>query len=137
MIACHGYMDADLGVKVADFDGDGLLDIVSGRVLGARARRASEPRVFGRLFRNVGTPTAPRFEARDARGGAPYVERLQPADASGRTACARWTGTPTASSTCWRATPTASSGSSATSALARARLRPGVTLEADGRPIKV
>jgi hypothetical protein len=73
-------MDAKAGVKVADFDGDGLLDFVVGRYW-ERSPRGDEPRVFGRLYRNVGTRTEPRFEARDATGGAPYTERFQPADA--------------------------------------------------------
>lgn len=80
LLAYHGYMDAYLGVKVADFDGDGLLDVVAGRAW-ERSSAADAPLVFGRLFRNVGTRTAPRFEARDAAGGAPYVESLLPADA--------------------------------------------------------
>jgi hypothetical protein len=80
ILAYYGYMDAKAGVKVADFDGDGLLDFVVGRYW-ERSPRGDEPRVFGRLYRNVGTRTEPRFEARDATGGAPYTERFQPADA--------------------------------------------------------
>ena len=80
MLAFYDYMDAKAGVKVADFDGDGLLDFVVGRYW-ERSHYGDQPRVFGRLYRNVGTRTEPRFEARDAGGGAPYTERFQPADA--------------------------------------------------------
>jgi len=80
LLAYYDYMDAKTGIKVADFDGDGLLDFVVGRFW-ERSHYGDQPRVFGRLYRNVGTPTAPRFEARDASGGAPYTERFQPADA--------------------------------------------------------
>jgi hypothetical protein len=80
MLVFFEYMDAKAGVKVADFDGDGLLDFVVGRYW-ERTHYGEQPRVFGRLYRNVGTRTDPRFEARDATGGAPYTERFQPADA--------------------------------------------------------
>jgi hypothetical protein len=80
ILAYYGYMDAKAGVKVADFDGDGLLDFVVGRYW-ERSPHGDEPRVSGRLYRNVGTRTEPRFEVRDAAGGAPYTERFQPADA--------------------------------------------------------
>jgi hypothetical protein len=80
LLAWHGYMDAYLGVKVADFDGDGLLDVLSGRAW-ERTSWPGAARVFGRLFANVGTRTAPRLEARDAAQGAPFVERRPVADA--------------------------------------------------------
>ena len=80
MIVFYEYMDAKAGVKVADFDGDGLLDVVVGRYW-ERTHYGEQPRVFGRLYRNVGTRTSPRLEARDAAGGAPFTERFQPADA--------------------------------------------------------
>jgi hypothetical protein len=80
MLAYHGYMDSYLGVAVADFDGDGLLDVLSGRFW-ERSLSGAEPRVFGRLFRNAGTRTAPAFESRGAGGGAPYVEAVLPVDA--------------------------------------------------------
>jgi hypothetical protein len=74
------YMDAKAGVKVADFDGDGLLDVAVGRYW-ERTHQGDQPRVHGRLFKNVGTRTAPRFEARDAAGGAPFTEGFHPIDA--------------------------------------------------------
>jgi FG-GAP-like repeat len=74
------YMDAKAGVKVADFDGDGLLDVAVGRYW-ERTHYGDQPRVYGRLFKNIGTKTAPRFEARDAAGGAPYTEGFHPLDA--------------------------------------------------------
>ena len=80
LLAFYDYMDAKTGIKVADFDGDGVLDFVVGRFW-ERSHYGDQPRVFGRLYHNVGTRTAPRFEARDASAGAPYTERFQPADA--------------------------------------------------------
>lgn len=76
----HLIGDAHSGVKVADFDGDGLLDIVSGRFwertdLNAPAAR----RDFGRFDKNLGTRTSPRF-ARQMRG-APFTEQFQICDA--------------------------------------------------------
>src|SRR5262249_21688602 len=70
LLAFFEYMDGKAGVKVADFDGDGLLDFVVGRYWD-RTHYGEQPRVFGRLYHNVGTSTAPRFEARDASSGAP------------------------------------------------------------------
>lgn len=80
MLVYYGYMDARASAKVADWDGDGLLDLVVGRYW-QRSHWGDEPRVFGRLYKNVGTRTAPRFEARDAYHGAPYTEGFQPCDA--------------------------------------------------------
>ncbi|HEU0093826.1 MAG TPA: VCBS repeat-containing protein, partial [Vicinamibacteria bacterium] len=80
LLAFYDYMDAKAGVKVADFDGDGLLDFVVGRYW-ERSHYGDQARVSGRLYKNVGTRISPRFEARDASGGAPYTERFQPADA--------------------------------------------------------
>ena len=76
----HGYMDAKTGVKVADFDGDGLLDLVVGRFW-ERSTHGAQAAVHGRLFKNVGTASHPRFEERDASSGAPYTEGFHPMDA--------------------------------------------------------
>ncbi|HMH22522.1 MAG TPA: VCBS repeat-containing protein [Puia sp.] len=80
IIAFYEYMDLRSGVKVADFDGDGLLDFVAGRYW-ERTQWGEQPRMYGKLYKNIGTPTAPKFEARDAYGGAPYTEQFQIADA--------------------------------------------------------
>jgi len=72
--------DAHSGVKVADFDGDGLLDIVSGRFWErADLNMPDAPRDFGGFWKNVGLRTAARFE-RQTRGG-PFTEQFQIADA--------------------------------------------------------
>jgi hypothetical protein len=80
IIVFHEYMDARAGIRAADFDGDGLLDLVPGRYW-ERTQWGEEPRLFGRMYVNVGTAAKPRFEPRDAFGGAPYTERFQIADA--------------------------------------------------------
>jgi hypothetical protein len=80
IIAFYEYMDLRSGVRVADFDADGLLDFVAGRYW-ERTQWAEQPRMYGRLYKNVGTRTAPKFEARDAFGGSPYTEQFQIADA--------------------------------------------------------
>ena len=80
LVAFFEYMDCRARARVADFDGDGLLDFVVGRYW-ERTHYGEQPRVFGRLFKNVGTARAPRFEARDADSGAPYVEGFPIADA--------------------------------------------------------
>lgn len=76
IIAFYEYMDLSSGVKVADFDGDGLLDFVVGR-LWERVQWGEQPRFYGCLYKNVGTPTSPKFEIRDAYHGSPYTERFQ------------------------------------------------------------
>jgi hypothetical protein len=80
IVVFFGYLDARTGVRVFDWDGDGRLDLVAGRYW-ERTSDGDEPIVHGRLYRNVGTPSAPRFEERDARGGAPYTDGFQPVDA--------------------------------------------------------
>jgi hypothetical protein len=71
-----GYMDLGPGIKVADFDKDGLLDFVVGRYW-ERSHWGWDPRVHGRLYKNVGTPTSPRFQIADAWSGCPYTEGFQ------------------------------------------------------------
>jgi hypothetical protein len=73
-------MDQRAGIKVADWDGDGLLDVVIGRYW-QRAEWGNDQREYGHLYKNVGSLSAPRFEARDAYGGSPYTERFQICDA--------------------------------------------------------
>lgn len=69
------------GVKVADFNSDGLLDYAVGN-LWEGGNRDYEGRAFARLFKNIGTKTAPRFEERDARHGGLYTEQFQICDAA-------------------------------------------------------
>ncbi|MDH7601366.1 MAG: VCBS repeat-containing protein [Armatimonadota bacterium] len=71
-----GYMDLGPGIKVADFDGDGLLDFAVGRYW-ERSHWGWDPRVYGRLYKNVGTPTHPKFQIADAWSGCPYTEGFQ------------------------------------------------------------
>lgn len=72
--------DAHSGVKVADFDGDGLLDVASGRFWErADLNVPSEPHDFGGFWKNVGTRASPRFARRTRR--APDTEQFQPCDA--------------------------------------------------------
>ena len=80
LVAFFEYMDSRARAGVADFDGDGLLDFAVGRYW-ERTHYGEQPRVFGRLYKNVGTARAPRFEARDASSGAPYVEGFPIVDA--------------------------------------------------------
>lgn len=74
--------DAHSGVKVADWDGDGLPDIVAGRFW-ERTPLGEEglPRYFGGLYKNVGTAANPVFAKRDAYNGSPYTEQFQMCDA--------------------------------------------------------
>ena len=71
--------DAHSGVKVADFNGDGLLDIVSGRFWErADLNAPTAPRDFGGFWKNVGSRNSARFE-RQTRG--PFTEQFQIVDA--------------------------------------------------------
>jgi len=73
--------DAHSGVQVADFTGDGLVDLVVGRFW--ERMPLYEPagrRDYGGMYENVGTATAPKFERRDASNGAPHTEQLQKCD---------------------------------------------------------
>jgi hypothetical protein len=66
--------DAHSGVKAADLDGDGLLDLAAGRFWErADLDRPGAPRGFGGFWRSAGTREAPRFE-RQATGGLHVVE---------------------------------------------------------------
>ncbi|MDO8683571.1 MAG: VCBS repeat-containing protein [Armatimonadota bacterium] len=80
LIAFYEFMDAHSSVKIHDFDGDGLLDFVVGRFW-ERTHFGEQPRVYGRMYKNIGTATAPKFQARDAYNGSPYTEKFQMCDA--------------------------------------------------------
>ena len=72
--------DAHSGVKAADFDGDGLVDLVAGRFWErTELTEPDGPRDFGGLMKNVGTRTSLKFERRTA--GSPYTEQFQICDA--------------------------------------------------------
>jgi hypothetical protein len=72
--------DAHSGVKVADFDGDGLLDVASGRFWErADLNAPGVPREFGGFWKNVGTRTVPTFAKRSR--AAPFTEQFQICDA--------------------------------------------------------
>ena len=72
--------DAHSGVNVGDFDGDGMLDLVSGRFWErADLNAPGAPHDFGGFWRNIGTRASPRFVRRTRR--APFTEQFQPCDA--------------------------------------------------------
>jgi hypothetical protein len=72
--------DAHSGVKIADFDGDGLLDLAAGRFWERTdLNHADRPRDFGGFYRNIGSKTAPHF-ARDTKAAA-FTEQFQICDA--------------------------------------------------------
>ena len=72
--------DAHSGIKVADFDGDKLPDLVSGRFWQRTDLDAPDvPRDFGGFFRNTGTARKPAFQRTSA--GAPFTEQVQICDA--------------------------------------------------------
>ena len=69
-------------VTVADFTGDGLLDLVIDRAWGlVDLEKVSQKREFGALLENVGTATSPKWRKTGADGGAPFTERFQMCDA--------------------------------------------------------
>ncbi len=82
VIAWDGeYWIGDLftGVAIADFDDDGLLDLMAGRFWERSDLRAPEaPRDFGGFFKNVGSRTSPRFVS---RAGGPSTKQFQICDA--------------------------------------------------------
>ncbi|MDO8587422.1 MAG: VCBS repeat-containing protein [Armatimonadota bacterium] len=80
MLINFAFLDAHSGVKVADFDADGLLDIVAGRYW-ERTQFDNQPRFYGCLYKNVGTKKRPKFKPVPAGEGAPYTMRFQPCDA--------------------------------------------------------
>ena len=72
--------DAHSGVRVADFDGDNLPDLVSGRFWErADLNKSTAPHDFGGLWKNTGTRATTRFERRTRP--APFTEQFQPCDA--------------------------------------------------------
>ncbi len=82
MLAWDGkYWIGDLftGVAIADFDNDGLLDLMAGRFWErADLRAPTAPRNYGGFFKNIGSRTAPRFERRPS---GPCTEQFQICDA--------------------------------------------------------
>jgi hypothetical protein len=72
--------DAHSGVKAADFDDDGLVDLVVGRFWErTELTEPDGPRDFGGHYKNVGTRTSPKFERLTA--GWPFTEQFQICDA--------------------------------------------------------
>ncbi len=70
------------GVKVADFTGDGLLDLVVGSAWGSGdPNNPAAPRQYGYLYQNLGPASNPLFTKRDAYNGSPYTEGFQICDA--------------------------------------------------------
>jgi hypothetical protein len=67
------------GLKVADFDGDDLLDISVGTFW--KQVENDEPQSFGGLLKNMGPQTNPTFELRLADTGSLYTEQFQICDA--------------------------------------------------------
>ena len=107
--------DAHSGVKVADFTGDKLPDLVCGRFWErADLNHIDGPRDYGGLNANVGTSAEPRFLRSTIAAGSPYTDEFQICDAVRQNCVRQSTGIATASWICWPETPTDSFGSSAT-----------------------
>jgi len=68
-------------VKVADFTGDGRLDLVVDRAWELTNLDRPEWREFGALFLNEGSPARPKWKRAGHEQGAPYTEAFQPCDA--------------------------------------------------------
>jgi hypothetical protein len=72
--------DAHSGAAIADFDGDGRLDLASGRFWErADLHAPAAPRDFGGFFKNVGARASPRFAKRTR--GSPFTDQFQICDA--------------------------------------------------------
>ena len=71
ILAFYDYMDAKAGVKVADFDGDGLLDLRGRTLLGALAPRRRAPRLP-----DASTATSARARSRGSRRATPPAAPL-------------------------------------------------------------
>jgi hypothetical protein len=71
--------DAHSAAKLADFDGDGRLDVVAGRFWQrAELNRPADSPDFRGFYRNAGSPKSSRFAR---QSGGPYTEAFQPCDA--------------------------------------------------------
>ena len=81
IIAFYEFMDLVTGVKIHDFDGDGKLDFVAGRIW-ERTQWGEQPRFYGCLYKNVTLAGGPvKFEAKPAGEGSPYTQQFQQCDA--------------------------------------------------------
>ena len=71
--------DAHSSVAISDWNGDGRLDLVSGRFWErADLNNVGSPRHFGGYFQNIGHTRAPRFVPK--RRGGPFTEDFQKCD---------------------------------------------------------
>jgi hypothetical protein len=68
-------------VTVSDFTSDGLLDFVVDRAWELTDLKNPEKRVYGALFKNMGTAASPKWQRVDAYNGAPHTEEFQICDA--------------------------------------------------------
>ena len=76
----HSCTGGHNGIKIADFDGDGLMDYVDGNLWESTAA-LGQRRLYARFYKNVGSKTEPKFEERSALNGCPYTEQFQICDA--------------------------------------------------------